>query len=585
MRRIFTIFVISVLAAGILLSCGKEIETEKETQKQETGPGTPLDYYLQLIETTDIHGHIVNSDDGSMHYRLAYIAYKVRALRERGHGFSRDRLLLLDGGDIYQGACVSNLLGGEPLFTAIDRMGYDAVALGNHEFDWGFENTVDADATVPDYQWQGQTCTNNVPVVCANLYRDGDRVSATRDYVIVEKTAFNAEGDSLRVKIGIIGFATNYAGSIMTSKFTGAGFSIREDYSIARNLAYRLESEGLCDATILLTHGHAESAANSIGTGSVIDLVVGGHSHGTLAGKTSWGLAYLQGGRYAEHFAYCTLRFMVGKDGKVSFLSADHLQTLAVDSSRDIHSDGGQNDKYLNKDILAVSDAALDACAPQLNRVIGYIGVGAGNSSIGGSGGRATPMGNWMCDIIRRIGKADVAFVNSGGIRTTISLNGESRRDITVANVYEIFPFANTIYVYDISYADLLTALEYSLTSGGSSMLSRMTGIDCYYSQGNGAYHVQSLQKDDTVIYENGSWNGDWASRHLKLAVSEYLATTERTDYSTGLPNPFLEWNGTPRLLENSLVDNENAVLVLEAEAAESGGLLWIDLQPHYILN
>ena len=38
MRRIFTIFVISVLAAGILLSCGKEIETEKETQKQETGP-------------------------------------------------------------------------------------------------------------------------------------------------------------------------------------------------------------------------------------------------------------------------------------------------------------------------------------------------------------------------------------------------------------------------------------------------------------------------------------------------------------------------------------------------------------------
>ena len=88
-------------------------------------------------------------------------------------------------------------------------MGYDAVAVGNHEFDWGFESMVDQDATLLDYEWEGQSCSNQVPVVCANLYRDGSRISYTRDYVIVEKTAVGPKGALLPVKIGIIGFAIN----------------------------------------------------------------------------------------------------------------------------------------------------------------------------------------------------------------------------------------------------------------------------------------------------------------------------------------------------------------------------------------
>ena len=54
-----------------------------------------------------------------------------------------DRAVLLDGGDIFQGNTLSNLLDGRPLAEAYQLMGYDAVTIGNHEFDWQIENTVD----------------------------------------------------------------------------------------------------------------------------------------------------------------------------------------------------------------------------------------------------------------------------------------------------------------------------------------------------------------------------------------------------------------------------------------------------------
>lgn len=144
-----------------------------------------------------------------------------------------------------------------------------------------------------------------------------------------------------------------------------------------------------------------------------------------------------------------------------------------------------------------------------------------------------------------------------------------------------MFPFNNLTYVYEITYADLLRLFTYSLTNGGRSLFTFMSGIDCAYRD----YSVVSLGKDGAVIYQNGKWTGDWATRTLRLAVSEYLATTSRVDNYTGMENPLLQWNGTSRLLSNDRVDNECAVVVLKAEAAASGGLLHIDTTPHFILR
>lgn len=59
--------------------------------------------------------------------------------------------VLIDGGDIYQGNAVSDVVKGESLSAAFDAMEYDAVAVGNHEFDWGLETVIDNDSTMRDY--------------------------------------------------------------------------------------------------------------------------------------------------------------------------------------------------------------------------------------------------------------------------------------------------------------------------------------------------------------------------------------------------------------------------------------------------
>ena len=213
MRKSLLYFLL--FAALTLPSCrkddpaGSDPVSDPEAEEETIQPG---EYRLPLIETTDIHGHVVEIDNsGNAHYRMAYIADKVLDVRGRDESYQKDRLLLLDGGDLYQGASISNLTAGWPVYVSVDRMDYDAVTVGNHEFDWGIENTVDSDATMPDYDWKGQRYENKVPVVCANLYQNGSRVPFTKDYIIVEKNAVNSDGATVTVKIGIIGFADNYA--------------------------------------------------------------------------------------------------------------------------------------------------------------------------------------------------------------------------------------------------------------------------------------------------------------------------------------------------------------------------------------
>ena len=588
MRKLAGPYVLVAVLAAMLFSCAKEPTAgpfpdpvpEPAVDPPEEKP-EPVDYFLPVMETTDIHGYLIYNDNSFLHYRMAYVADKVKDIRGRGEAYDPGRLLLLDAGDLYQGASLSNILNGEPIYAAMDRMGYDAVALGNHEFDWGLEGLIDPDATLPDYEWEGVVQENRVPVLCANLYHDNVRDSRTRDYVILEKTAVSDEGESIPVRIGVVGFAENYASSIMASKFTGMGYSITEDYSMANNIAASLEESGQCDATVLLIHGAAAGAAQSLGQGSAFDLVLGGHSHITAEGNTRWGVSYLQGGRYCEHYASAIMKFTKDTQGKLSFKGVQERKIVTVNSNKDMHNSPGQNASDLDDEILALSEEAFSRVSQELTSAIGYIRVGATSSSLSGSGGRASILSNWMCDITRRIGEADVAFVNSGGVRTSIPLNGQSQRDITVGHVYEVFPFGNTIYVYSITYADLLKVFEYSVTGGGKGLFSYMTGIDCYYTQGSPQSLV--LKKDGTVIYQKKNWTGDWASRTVTLAVSEYIATSQNVDYSTGIGNPLIEWNETSRLLSNESIDNESAVRVLREEAAASGGLLFIDTKSHFI--
>ena len=197
-------------------------------------------YVLPVFETSDVHGYIAEKNGDNYYYLLSYISDKVKDVRGYDN-YRKDLALLLDGGDIYQGNTMSNLLNGSSLSAAFELMDYDAVTIGNHEFDWGIETTVDGDKTMMDSNNEDFYGVNDIPVLCSNLYLNNEKVSFAEDYIIIEKTAKNSNGEEITVKIGVIGFAENYASEIMTSQFTGKGYSIKEDFNIPNNIAKQLE--------------------------------------------------------------------------------------------------------------------------------------------------------------------------------------------------------------------------------------------------------------------------------------------------------------------------------------------------------
>ncbi len=517
-------------------------------------------YVLPVFQTSDVHGFLLDTSSGvedTYQYRMAYIADKVNDARNGNHATT----LLLDGGDIYQGNVVSNLQNGAPLMAAYDLMGYDAVSLGNHEFDWGVETIVDSDGTMGSYAVGDYEGNSNIPVLASNLYKDGEKPAIVQDYVIVNKIAVDAEGNQKPVKIGVIGYIANYASDIMHAMFTGAGYTVKTDYEALEALAVKLETQLGCDATVVLTHGGASACATGLGSNSVVDLICGGHTHTNQTGSVG-DLDFIQPANQATAYAYAELVF---DEGQVSVHDA---KTVSVTNDTSKLYDTAANADELDPEIVALSHAAVAGVADTLNETLGYFTTSITKTNVKGNSSTA---GNWMTDLMNRAVNADVSFTNNGGIRTTFSIpKGAEYAYLTAGDVYTIAPFCNAIYVYDITYADLLSILEFSLNDGRALSL-RMSGIDCYYT----GTTVKTLVKDGTVIYQDGVWTDDWNAKTVRVSTNEYVAT------STG--TPFVKWNDTDALVSKDTIDNEAMIAALKQERTLHNGYLFVDPNPHMI--
>lgn len=536
-------------------------------------------YRLPVFETSDVHGYLVELSDGDPLYLLAYIADKVDDVRGHGDDARKDLAILLDGGDIYQGSTLSNILKGQSVSAAFDMMGYDAVTVGNHEFDWQLDSMVDPDGTMPDYDVNGYAGENKIPVIVCNLYRNGEKCSLAGDYVILEKTARNNAGQELPVKVGVIGLAGLYGNSIRRDLFADQGYSIKEDYDLVNALAESLEASGQCDATILLAHESPTTIVKSIGEDTPIDLVLGGHAHRIENWTTSFGLAYLEPSCYSRAYAYADLAFEE-VDGAPSFAGVENSHIFMTNTDREKLEKTPENADELAENVLELSDALKDSAMEILQSEIGVITQSIERYVyLPESGKRSTSGGNWLSSIYARAVNADVAFINGSGLRTDLTVDPDrGSRTITLYDIYQAFPFDNRIFCYELTYEELLTALEYSMTGGGSILFTYMTGIDCYFTE-EGINAI--VTADGEAIYVNGVWKEGWKDRHLRVALSEYMATTNRN--KGHMSNPFVEWTDTPRLVDRDEIDSESAIRVLVREAAANDDHLSVDTQPHFI--
>ncbi len=558
----------------------------------EAGTG---EFRLPVFETSDVHGSIV-SDTEPPEYRMAYIADKVEDARRTEEGSDADRTILVDTGDIYQGSTVSLLEKGEPLSAVYDCMKYDAVGVGNHEFDWGLETVINSDATMRDYVLGGEKHENKIPVVCSNLFRDGKKTEFTQDYVILNKKAYSEDGKMLEARVAVIGYDEDFSASMLQSSFTDLGYSIVEDTDKVNELAADLEESGKADATILLVHGDPGHTAESLGEGTAVDLVLGGHVHKRHLETTDWGLRYLSPSGKASAYTYSELVFEHdGKGGaQIKAGADDRADIIYTLDDEKILLNTQANAEELSADVIKICDEYLELIRGYLEDEIGYVTQSITRRYLDDSGKRITIANNWINDAVRKYTGADVSICNTSGVRADLDVpEGKDRRVVTHSDIFSMLPFDDTIYVYEITYGEFMDLMHYSMQHSGRSLLTCMTGIDCYFyddpadnvnKEGRKNCIVDALVKDGTVIYRDGQWTEGWKDKKLKISVGEFSAISDRPN-DDGTHNPLIAYNETDRLLYNNIVMRDAVLEALETEAAENDGLLHLDTTSHFIYH
>lgn len=390
-------------------------------QGSSTVPNGPT---LRIISTNDFHGRLEPTADanGVLHGGAAYTAAEIQKARTE---CSSCEVILVDGGDLFQGTAVSNLSYGRPIVDYYNRMGYTASALGNHEFDWGLD-TLRA-------RMRGLA----LPLLSANTrYKDGRRVPWIRDDTIVVRG---------KTKVGIIGISTPETATAARPTIV-APFKFMDPAPVIDDRARKLRARG-ANVIIVIAHegGFCNASNNSQDcTGDIfkvvpritekVDLVVSGHTH-SIVNTVVNGIPVTQArwGGQAIGIADIPLNSAGGAAGPAK-TEVRSVNTASIQP-------------YAPIDSLVVR--SLAQVGPLVNRRITTLTTALTRS------GSQYPLGNLIADSHRWAGKGDIAVMNNGGIRTGIAAG-----EVTYGKLFEIEPFANTLVSVQMTGAQVREWLE-----------------------------------------------------------------------------------------------------------------------------
>lgn len=219
---------------------------------------------LVVLHTNDTHSAVMplsrNLGDTLLAGRAGFLRRIELLKRERA---AAPDLLLFDSGDFSQGSPYYTLFKGDVEVGLMNRMGYDAVTIGNHEFDFGLDNLA---RLLREAKF---------PVVCANYDFTGTPVEGlVKPYVILKRG---------KVKIGVFGISPKLDGLVSKENYSGVRYS--DPVETARRTAELLKKKKHCDVVVCLSHLGWDMMPADIDDSTMIagsryiDIVLGGHSH------------------------------------------------------------------------------------------------------------------------------------------------------------------------------------------------------------------------------------------------------------------------------------------------------------------
>lgn len=221
------------------------------------------DKQLVILHTNDTHSTIlpINAQlPDTMKAGRAGALRRIAMLKEERE--KNPDLLLFDSGDFFQGSAYYTLFKGDVEVGLMNLMGYDAVTIGNHEFDFGLEEMARVFRLA------------TFPIVCANYDFTGTPCEGlVKPYTIIKRNG---------VRIGVFGLSPKMEG--LVSAKNCAGVKYLNPAKVALETATMLKKEKKCDVVICISHlgwksNRGEDDQYMIPGSRYIDLVLGGHTH------------------------------------------------------------------------------------------------------------------------------------------------------------------------------------------------------------------------------------------------------------------------------------------------------------------
>ncbi|HOT74469.1 MAG TPA: bifunctional UDP-sugar hydrolase/5'-nucleotidase [Candidatus Wallbacteria bacterium] len=433
---------------------------------------------LSIYHINDVHSHLSQTKDSATkkYYGGASL---LKTLLNKAN---RKESLVLAAGDLVQGTLFYNFFQGAADIETFNAIGLDALCLGNHEFDGGVNALYDNYSKAL------------FPALAANIdFKTNPSAAA----LIKPYTIFYKNG----LKIAVIGIDTPQITSD-TPKLL-SDITVSEPAVILKQYAVELRSG--VDLIIALTHiGYNEDLklASEI---EEVDIIIGGHSHTEVpvpvAVKNKSGVCMVaQSGAYLKYLGNLNLKVCP-------------KNALLPGAPRYIYESGGLT--YIGENIT--SDPVIESIVKVYEEQIGAsVKVKFASTANILNGDRIdnrkieTNMGNLFADSIKSLTKADIALINGGNFRESIT-----GPDITYENIYTAAPYDNPVVTIELSGAELIedlkmTAARYDGDWGGFLQFSK--GMKVKYE--NHAFISASL---DGVPIDG--------ARIYKVAMSEYMAS------------------------------------------------------------
>lgn len=391
---------------------------------------------IDILSVNDFHGALAESGKNPGAAKLAGWMRAEQAKNPQG-------TLVLSAGDMFQGSADSNLLYGKTVVEVMNQIGFTAMTLGNHEFDWGI-GTLQLRARQAKF-----------PFVAVNVINHADNkpFDFIHPYIIVEKQG---------IKIAIVGMATPETAYKTNPKLV-SNLTFSTPAATYRELLPKLRKQA--DVIIVLSHlgGAVDQhsgeligeAAEFLAQSTDVDAMITGHSHEGFAMKVD-GIPVVQARYHGRAVGKMTLIYSTASKQ----LLASTAELIELDPAA-LTADAG---------VTKILHTAKSEIEPVKNLVLGKT-----VRPLSHNRKQLSLLGQWSSDVLKQAVDADIALQNGGGLRVSIPAG-----NVTMGQLYEVMPFDNTLVIAEMTGQQIVEVLEYGIRNEQIGML-QFSGIKVIY--------------------------------------------------------------------------------------------------------